>query len=66
MIRYNPAASYDLGAYRAAACFGDEEDLARITDVHRCEATMDYASARFEREYDEWLEAQIEASMQDA
>lgn len=62
MIRYNPAASFDLGTYAAAAGL-DAEDLARIADVHHCEATMDYAAARFDREFDEWLETQIEASM---
>ena len=65
MIRYNPAASFDLG-YHAAAAGLDAEDLSRVSDVHQHAPTMDFAAARFEREYDEWLESQIAASMQEA
>lgn len=65
-MRHNPAASYDLGSYMAAAGLNeyDVSYIAQASQLYLDMATLDMAARRFEAQFDTWLKTQIKASLQ--
>lgn len=64
MIRYNPAASYDLGVHIVCASIAPDEVVRIAGDVHIEYGTREFAERRAADELAAYLDEQIARSME--